>query len=176
MKTLVCKECGSGCCVCEFEGGSWAAHCMDCDNTIGKRGYYDPCANSEKEAVDMWNALNQDSAQMVYLAAPYSHTDNDVVTHRIAMFAIIDAKLALQGVFTVSPLSKHFSKQFTNVPLTWEFWQHYAKKLMEKCDALYVIMLDGWETSEGVQAEIKLAKKMSLEIKYLDPKDFFIKA
>jgi hypothetical protein len=47
---------------------------------------------------------------------------------------------------------------------------------MEKCDALYVIMLDGWDTSEGVQAEIQLAKKMLLEIKYLDAKDFLIKA
>lgn len=113
---------------------------------------------------------------MIYLAAPYTHPDSDVVTQRMALFSIIDAKLAKQGLFTVSPLSKHFIKMYTDIPLTWDFWKEYSEKLMEKCDALYVIMLDGWEESEGVQGEIEMAKKMSKEIKYLDVKDFFKKA
>jgi hypothetical protein len=113
---------------------------------------------------------------MIYLAAPYTHPDASVVEQRIAMFATIDAKLCADGLFTVSPLSKHWIRNYTFIPLTWSFWKDYSKKLMEKCDALYVIMLDGWETSEGVQAEIELAKQLSLEIKYLDYQDFFIKA
>jgi hypothetical protein len=32
---------------------------MDCDNSIGVRGYYDPCARSAKEAGEMWVVLNQ---------------------------------------------------------------------------------------------------------------------
>ena len=113
---------------------------------------------------------------MIYLAAPYTHSERDVVEQRIAMFATIDAKLCADGLYTVSPLSKHWIKNYTFIPLTWSFWQDYSKKLMEKCDALYVIMLPGWEESEGVQGEIELAKKMSLEIKYLDIKDFYQKA
>ena len=113
---------------------------------------------------------------MIYLAAPYTHADPDIVAQRMAQFCIVDAHLCKQGLITVSPLSKHLMKYHTNIPLTWEFWKTYSEKLMEKCDALYVIMLDGWDTSEGVQAEIQLAKKMLLEIKYLDYQDFFRKA
>ena len=54
---VLCKECGGGVCIC-CDGSKWAAHCMDCDNCIGHRGYYDPCADSEEEAGQMWIALN----------------------------------------------------------------------------------------------------------------------
>jgi hypothetical protein len=52
-----CKECDGKVCVCEFEG-KWAAHCMDCDNTIGERGTYDPCADSRGDAIARWDSLN----------------------------------------------------------------------------------------------------------------------
>lgn len=110
---------------------------------------------------------------MIYLAAPYTDPDPDVVTQRMAHFCVVDAHLCKQGLITVSPLSKHWLKYHTNIPLTWEFWKTYSEKLLEKCDAMYVIMLPGWKESEGVQGEISLAKKMSLEIKYLDIKDFY---
>jgi hypothetical protein len=110
---------------------------------------------------------------LIYLAAPYTDPNPDVCEQRMAQFCIVDAHLCKQGLITVSPLSKHWMKYHTNIPLTWDFWKTYSEKLMEKCDALYVIMLDGWDVSEGVLAEIELAKKMSLEIKYLDYQDFF---
>jgi len=109
---------------------------------------------------------------MIYLAAPYTSNDPEIVDMRMAQFCHVDAKLCHQGLITVSPLSKHFIKDHAAIPLTWEFWKTYSEKLMEKCDAVYVIMLYGWDVSEGVLAEIELAKKMSLEIKYLDFRDF----
>ena len=105
---------------------------------------------------------------MIYLAAPYSHEDSDVVARRMAYFCIVDAKLCKQGLITVSPLSKHLIKTYTDIPLTWDFWKSYSEKLMEKCDSLYVITLSGWEDSIGVQAEIQMAKERSMEIVYLD--------
>ncbi len=53
-----CIECGGGVCICHDSSG-WAAHCMDCDNAIGERGFYDPCAKSEKEAGELWIKLNR---------------------------------------------------------------------------------------------------------------------
>jgi len=52
-----CKECGGNVCICE-DDGMWAAHCMDCDNAIGIRGYYDPCALTKEEAEIRWNKMN----------------------------------------------------------------------------------------------------------------------
>ena len=57
-----CSECGSKACICsDHINGNihWAAHCMDCDNTIGERGFYDPCASSKREAIERWNNLNR---------------------------------------------------------------------------------------------------------------------
>jgi hypothetical protein len=53
-----CKECGGKVCICCASEIQWAAHCMDCDNSIGVRGYYDPCATSEEEAGELWIKLN----------------------------------------------------------------------------------------------------------------------
>lgn len=142
---------------------------MKCGNSIGKIGCYDPCAKTEEEAIERWNILNH---MMVYLAAPYTHADSEIVAWRMEQFCIVDAALCHKGLITVSPLSKHFLKDHADIPLTWDFWKTYSIQLMKKCDALYVIMMPGWEESEGVQAEIELAKKMSKEIKYLDYLDF----
>ncbi len=58
IKPVRCKECGHKACICSDGINKWAAHCMECDNTIGCRGYYDPCAKSEEEAIRLWNELN----------------------------------------------------------------------------------------------------------------------
>lgn len=64
MEPIRCKECNDKACVCS-DGGKWAAHCMTCDNCIGKRGTYDPCAKTKKEAVILWNELNKQGGQNV---------------------------------------------------------------------------------------------------------------
>ncbi len=56
-EAVLCIECGGSVCICE-DGGRWAAHCMDCDNAIGKRGVYDPCAATREDAERQWAALN----------------------------------------------------------------------------------------------------------------------
>ena len=58
-KTIAsCKDCEGKPCICEYED-KWAAHCMDCDNSIGEPGVYDACADSEEEAIERWNELNR---------------------------------------------------------------------------------------------------------------------
>jgi len=58
----LCCECGGKPCICEGEDGMWAAHCMDCDNTIGRRGFYDACASTEEEAEIRWNKMNYEKS------------------------------------------------------------------------------------------------------------------
>lgn len=104
---------------------------------------------------------------MIYLAAPYTHSDPQVVEERMKLFCIADARLCKMGHVTVSPLSKHWLGQYSNIPLSWDFWKSYSETLMNSCTELVVITLDGWETSTGVQAEIKLALERNLPISYV---------
>ena len=60
---VLCKECGGNVCVCECDG-MWAAHCTSCDNQIGHRGFYDPCALSREEAEQRWNTMNEPNAEL----------------------------------------------------------------------------------------------------------------
>ena len=107
---------------------------------------------------------------LVYLAAPYSDKDPDVKEQRIANFCLVDAKLSLEGYYTVSPMLKSLLFRYTSkVPSTWEFWQGYGEEIIKACNKMFVIMLDGWEESEGVQGEIELANKYGIEIEYIDP-------
>lgn len=104
---------------------------------------------------------------MIYLASPYSHNDPVIVALRMQQFAVADAALCMKGFVTVSPLSKHWLSDYATIPITWEFWKTYSTILMENCTGVFVLMLDGWEESTGVQEEITLAKSMNKPITYL---------
>lgn len=111
--------------------------------------------------------------ELVYLAAPYSDKDSDIMEHRLAMFCLVDAKLAMTGVHTVSPMFKAILFNYTdNVPKDWEFWKNHGSLLMSKCDKLIVVKLDGWDVSEGVLGEMELAKENGIPIEYLDYSEF----
>ena len=48
------------------------------------------------------------------------------------------------------------------MPVEWDYWEAYDKRLLAMCDQLYVLTLDGWYESVGVTAEIKPAQAGSL--------------
>lgn len=110
---------------------------------------------------------------MIYLASPYSHPDPAVVAERIKVFCKIDSMICKEGkgeIVTVSPLAKHLL--FVNgsdLPTDWNFWKGYSTTLMTKCSQLWVIKSEGWDTSTGVAAEIDLATRLHLPIRYIDP-------
>lgn len=112
---------------------------------------------------------------MIYVAAPYTHSDPDIVKHRMNLFAITMAELIRRGEHPVSPLMNHFLTDYveTDFPLTWDYWKEYSFSLMRNCVELYVVTMDGWEQSSGVKAEIEMAEKMQKPVTYIAPgKDF----
>lgn len=107
---------------------------------------------------------------MIYVAAPYSSPDATVVAQRMKAFSEVMASMIEQGEYPVSPLLNHFltERVKTNFPLDWAFWHGYSKTLLEKCDALLVIKLPGWEESSGVQGEIAIATARGIPVRYLE--------
>lgn len=107
-------------------------------------------------------------AEMLYLAAPYSGS-KEQTAERMEKFCQVDAQLMKDGYFTVSPLLKHFTLEYADLPGSWEYWEDYAQELMNRCEAMIVIKLPGWEESKGVQGEIKMAVIAGKPIIYFDP-------
>lgn len=106
---------------------------------------------------------------LVYLAAPYTDPDSDVVEGRMRLLALCDAKLMEQGVHTMSPLLKHLLRQHTRLPGDWNYWGEYSKNALKRCDKMIVLMIDGWEKSFGVQGEIEIANELGISVEFVAP-------
>ena len=104
-----------------------------------------------------------------YLAAPYTHKLAAVVEQRMMDLCKADAALMKRGVFTASPLLKHYIVTHETLPTDFEYWQEYSVELMQRCDFLLVLMLDGWDQSRGVLAEIRDAERLGMPVYYIEP-------
>lgn len=111
----------------------------------------------------------KENLSVKYLAAPYSHEKPDVMESRFKTINLVAAQLLKDGHFIYSSISHcHQMAKDHRLPTNFEFWRDYDKAMLSKCDQLFVLCLDGWKNSVGVQAEIEIAKELGLTIKYID--------
>jgi len=101
-----------------------------------------------------------------YLACPYHHADDRVMEYRAMRATQVAAALIGSGKVVFSPLSH--SKEMLNLPRTWDFWQRYDREFLETCEHLYVLCLEDWEKSKGVQEEINVAEMLGIPVTYLN--------
>ncbi|MCP4566066.1 MAG: DUF1937 family protein [FCB group bacterium] len=105
--------------------------------------------------------------KLIYLASPYSHDDSDVRERRFNEVCRVAAKLMKGGEFVYSPIAHtHPIAQF-GLPGDWSYWEVFDTLMLSKCDRMFVLMIDGWFESKGVQAEIRIAEKRGIPIKYI---------
>ena len=105
-----------------------------------------------------------------YIAAPYTHSDPNVTKDRMNKFCQFMADRISAGFYPVSPLMNDLlvGRADTNFPLDWEYWQGFSKTMLKKCDSMIVLTFEGWEESEGVTAEIELAKELGIKTVYAE--------
>jgi nucleoside 2-deoxyribosyltransferase len=106
---------------------------------------------------------------IAYLASPYSHPDPAVREERYRAACRAAAALLLAGQPVFSPIAHSHPLVEYGLPADWSFWQRYDRELLERCDEVVVLMLDGWEESVGVREEIRLARAMGKPVRYLAP-------
>lgn len=105
---------------------------------------------------------------MIYLASPYSHPDPAVREHRYRAASQATAALLHADLVVFSPIAHSHALVEYGLPTGWAFWEHFDRAHLERCDLLVVLMLEGWKTSVGVQAEIGLAREMGKPVSYLE--------
>lgn len=106
----------------------------------------------------------------VYLASPYSHKDVRVIEARYG-----EAILAAAALQMAHPRHNIFSPIVNSHPLAkigglrgdWEFWQTLDTDHIEHSHEIWVLEIPGWTTSTGVTAELEIAKKLKLPIRYV---------
>jgi nucleoside 2-deoxyribosyltransferase len=103
---------------------------------------------------------------MIYLASPYSHPDPAVREQRFREACRAAAELLRDGHAVISPIAHSHPLTQHGLPGDWEFWEHYDRELIARCDEVVVLMLDGWHESVGVQAEIRIAQQLGKRVRY----------
>lgn len=109
----------------------------------------------------------------VYLASPFSHESFRVEHDRYLEISRIAATLHLKyprHVFFL-PIVQSYAMCYCEPTLKGSFAAWKDRDLWEVAtrDELWVVMMEGWAASIGVQAEIALAQQLKKKIRYINP-------
>lgn len=108
--------------------------------------------------------------KLIYLASPYNH-EQAFMRHRRYQSAVVAvAHLLHEGLFVYSPiLHNHPISCFRDLGRGMEYWEAFDFAMLDRCDELRVLKLNGWDISEGVTKERIHALKLDVKITYMDP-------
>jgi hypothetical protein len=115
-------------------------------------------------------------SRFIYLAAPYSNGNTASKAERIAYFHLVNKAagvLMASGLSVYSPISQghvvepHINDLGYNTTHAW--WIEKCMPFLMQAQAVYVLMVKGWETSSGVQQEIQCARQLNKPIIFVEP-------
>lgn len=104
---------------------------------------------------------------MIYLASPYSCSDLLVEMHRFEQAAEAAAYLINKGHMIFSPITHSHPITIRGISGGWVYWKAFDSYMIKVSREVWVLMLDGWEESTGVQAEIGIARALPRTIRYV---------
>ena len=105
----------------------------------------------------------------IYLASPYSSPDRVVRDYRHRITLQFTSAQLKRGRAIFSPIVNGVALTENGSQL-WDFvhWQDYDLSfLCHWASELWVLCLDGWKDSIGVQQEIRVAQSLGLPVKYI---------
>jgi len=108
----------------------------------------------------------------VYLASPYSHPCPLVRWWRWLLACRATAALTAQGIHVYSPIVHgHWLGVLGRLPKGWGYWQQADCRELACSRHFWVLRLKGWAQSQGVKAELELARGLGLTVRLLKPGD-----
>lgn len=110
----------------------------------------------------------------IYLASPYSkyHLGREAAFDLVTREA---ARFMAEGIHVFAPITHSHPIQMNaernGIPLinSWEFWRDVDLIMIRQSAGLVVMMLEGWEESVGVTAEIEYAQANGIPVLYHEP-------
>ena len=111
----------------------------------------------------------------IYLAAPYTHTDQRVVKLRVHLADIFAGYLMEKGYCVFSPLSHShpISMKMKRDSFDHDFWLKQDLPFLEWADLMVVMKLPGWKESKGIGVETQEAKKLNKPIRFVKEHDIY---
>ena len=105
----------------------------------------------------------------IYLAAPYSHSDMKVKIDRFNKVTKKAGELMTQGYIVYSPIThSHPIAMQCELPGEWEFWEKIDRVFIEWAHEVWVLQLEGFEESNGINAEIIIARRLGRCVMFIN--------
>jgi hypothetical protein len=112
---------------------------------------------------------------LIYLASPYTHNDCQIRERRFIDVCKAVSCLMDKGITAYSPIAySHYVAIYGNRPVEWQHWIEFDLKFLSICSVFVVLMLPGWEKSNGIRIETAKAKELGKPIYYLRPEDLLL--
>ena len=131
------------------------------DNLVDIAGY--------AQTVAMVRQREAKAAGITYLASPYTHPDAAVREARYQAACRMAASMIRDGKHVFSPIVLSHPLAELGLPSQWEDWEAFDRSMIGFCSELVVLRLPGWSDSEGVLAEIGIARDLGKPVRFVDP-------
>ena len=118
------------------------------------------------------NTIETLEGQVVYLAAPYSHPNREIMDTRAKEIERAAVILIRCGIKVYSPITAwHHAAKNYSLPTDAGFWKNHNLEMLERCDAMIVLGLPGWQESVGVRMETDYAEEWGIATFFLTRED-----
>ena len=125
--------------------------------------------------------MNVSKNELIYLASPYTNEDFAMRELRAKQVAKMAGYLIARGYQVFCPIAhSHYIANYSEVSAAsaagegyektevHKLWMKLDLTMLERCDRLFIYMLEGWDTSKGLQEEIQYAEDNEIPVTYLD--------
>ncbi len=103
----------------------------------------------------------------IYLASPYTAGGAGAFLREQRYLQTMEhlAWMLKRGVHVYSPIVHcHELAKIADLPRDAKFWEAYNFTMLRGSEMMHILMLDGWELSDGIKDESKEARRNNISI------------
>ena len=109
--------------------------------------------------------------QLIYIASPYHHQDAEVMENRYVRVAEATAHFMRLGYVVYSPIAHtHSIAEWAELPRDFSFYEQFDLTMISRANEVWVLLINGWEQSKGVRAELEFCQRMKVPFRFIFPK------
>lgn len=106
---------------------------------------------------------------MIFISSPYTSNSPLTRQYRVERVTEFTTRMLLQGLVAFSPIvyGEAIKRRSSEIGTDAKTWLFFNFDMLRRCEAMYVLCLEGWEQSEGVKLEINVCKTFGIPfVKY----------
>lgn len=107
---------------------------------------------------------------LIYLASPYTSPNRNVEDRRAKAVTVVAGQLVKLNYHIFCPIAHcHKMNRYCGLGGKFEYWQEFDEKMISVCGEFWIVTLEGWVQSAGIEAETKMAADRGMILRFVDP-------